>query len=245
VTSNRFFVAKAAVVEDRIELEGREHHHLSRVARVKPGDRVRLFDEDGTDYVAEVEDARGGVTKLRVLEREAAPRPGLRVVLAQALLKPKSMELVIQKATEVGVSAIVPLTAARSVARADDKAELKAERWRAIAREAAKQCKNGLPPDIEPPCTIEQCLRRDRDGRRFFLSENGGRPWRDVLKEGLDGGPPSPVLILIGPEGGWAPAEEEIMRRKGCEAASLGERVMRAETAALCAASSVILMWGR
>jgi len=245
LTSNRFFAAKASVHGDRVELEGREHHHLSRVARVKAGDRVRLFDEDGTDYLAEVEEVGSGLTRLRILECAAAGRPGLRVILAQALLKPKSMEWLIQKATEIGLAAIVPLTAERSVARVDERAEKKAVRWRAIAREAAKQCKNGLPPDIEPPCALERYLQRDRDGRRFYLSENEGRAWRDILREGMDGAAASPVVILIGPEGGWAPAEEETLKRNGCEAVSLGERVLRAETAALCAASAVILMWNR
>jgi len=123
LSSNRFFVAKASVHEDRVEFEGGEHHHLRREARVKAGDRVRLFDEEGTDYQAEVEDVRSGATRLRVLECEADGRPRLRVVLAQALLKLKSMEWLIQKATEVGVAAVVPLIAERHVVRVDERAE--------------------------------------------------------------------------------------------------------------------------
>lgn len=116
-------MTKASIQDGRVELEGREHRHLSRVARVKSDDRVQHFDEDGMAYFVEVEDAQSGITRLRILEREAPVRPGLRVVLAQAVLKPKSMEMLIQKAMEVGPAAIVPLTALRSVARVGEQAE--------------------------------------------------------------------------------------------------------------------------
>ena len=243
MTSSRFFIRKASLEGDVVELEGREHHHLSRVARVEAGDRVQLFDEEGTDYDAEVEDVGERGTRLRVLGRKSGDQPRLPVVLAQAMLKSKAMELVIQKGTEIGLAAIVPVTAERSVARVEDKADRKVERWQAIAREAAKQCKNGFPPRISRPCSLEEAVGQDLDGRRFYLSETEGRDLGEVLRAGPEGGLRSPVLLLVGPEGGWSRAEEEFMRLRGCEAVSLGKRVLRAETAALCAASAVILMW--
>ncbi len=243
MTSNRFFVPSKALAGERVELTGKEHHHLSRVVRVKAGHEVWLFDGRGASCRAEVEAVTADRTRLRIVERGEGETAERRIILAQALLKPKAMELVIQKATELGVGVLAPVTAERSVSRVEDKAARKVERWETIAREAAKQCGAPVLPVLRPPRTLEATLAEEAASRRVYLSEHGGRHLRELLGEmGSDG--KEGVLFAVGPEGGWTPAEEELLRRSGCQAASLGPLILRAETAALCVAAAALLWTG-
>jgi 16S rRNA (uracil1498-N3)-methyltransferase len=236
-------VPKSSLGPARVELEGREHHHLSRVARVQAGERIWLVDEEGGGYYAEVEGVGEQSTRLRIIDRREGQPPALRLVLMQALLKPKAMDWLIQKATEVGVSVIIPTSAERSLSHLEDQAGKKAARWAAIVREAAKQCRSRFLPEIRPLCSLRDALLGERTSRLFYLSERGGRPLRDVLGEGFKGSSGDSVLLGVGPEGGWTVSEEETLRDGGCQALSLGDRILRAETAALCAASAVLLLW--
>jgi 16S rRNA (uracil1498-N3)-methyltransferase len=139
LTSNRFIVKQKNLRPTHAFVEDQEHHHLSRVLRMGAGDRVWLVDEEGNSYLAEVEEVGRRRTRLLILERKEAAAGKLRLVLAQALIKSRTMDLVIQKATELGVGVIIPVTAARSVVRMNEEGSGKLERWRKIAAEAAKQ----------------------------------------------------------------------------------------------------------
>jgi 16S rRNA (uracil1498-N3)-methyltransferase len=242
LTSNLFFIEKKKIDGRRMVLEGPEHHHLFRVVRSQPGDIVRFFDEDGDRYEARIETIGTARTELVLLARTGPAERRTRIILGQALLKAKAMDLVVQKAAEFGLFAVVPIVASRSVARIEEGGGKKIERWTKIAREASKQSKWGLMPRIHLPLTLAAFLRGRSAGFAFFLSENDGRPLRDVVA-GVAERPPAEAAALIGPEGGWTRDEEALMIEAGLEAVSLGRAILRAETAAIAAAAILSHFW--
>lgn len=236
MTSNHFSIKKSLIAGTTVCLEGREHHHLSRVVRFKPHEQVWLFDEEGTKYRAEVEQVGREQTRLRLLEKRTPVRSRSGIKLAQALLKAKPMEWIIQKGTELGMDAFIPIIAARCVVKLDEGAPKKVRRWAQIARESSKQCRSGRSPEILPPRSLDDFLAKMEAGQRIFLSENSGRPLKDVIGLSRDtGARTKEVVILVGPEGGWTAQERERILCAGFEAACLGPNIYRAETASLAA----------
>jgi len=247
LTSDHFFVRKNQIASTSAILQGEEHHHLARVARIQPGARICLLDEEGTNYIAEIVAVERERTRLNILESRIQEKPAFRLTLAPALLKSKNMEIVIQKSTELGVQLIIPVIASRSVVRLDEKSEKKVGRWQRIAREAAKQSKSPIVPSVLPPRPLRNLVEGRDEDLKLYLSENKGGPLRDIIIERCQsaaGAPPASVLIVVGPEGGWAGEEEELMLDHGFRGVSLGTRILRAETAALCAAAVISQFWG-
>jgi 16S rRNA (uracil1498-N3)-methyltransferase len=245
LTSDHFFVRKKAVAGGAAVIDGAEHRHLGLVLRVRPGDDVFLFDEEGTRYrgrVASVAKERTVLDGVEILPAPAAPR--VRIALGQALLKHRTMDFVIQKATELGAAEIVPVAADRSLTRVDAGWERKAERWARIAREAAKQSRRAAIPAIGPPLSIDALAARpEPEGGRFVLTEKGGPPLKALLLPLRGGAPPDAALVAVGPEGGWTAAEEAALESRGFRSASLGAGVLRAETAALLAVALIDHLW--
>lgn len=248
MTANRFFIRECNLQSSTAFLCGEEHHHLSRVARIKPKDKVWLFDEHGNDYLARVDEIRKDRTQLTIIERRAKDEPKIKITLAQALLKSKKMDIILQKSAELGVSTFIPVIAARSVAKIEAKIENKVERWKKIAREAAKQSGSSLQPSIFPPLSLHDFLEQRDEVKKIFLSENRGEYFRDILfkpwsRRPRIKNPPPSVVVLIGPEGGWTRGEEVDIVNHGFEAVSLGKRILRAETAAICSLSVISQFW--
>ena len=245
MTSNQFYVPRIERGSTRVVLEGTEHHHLAKAARVKKGDKVRLFDATGNRCLAQVESVEEQRTTLQVLEEAASEAPRVILVLAQAMLQAKKMELILQKASEIGISGFIPVETARSLKVSGDRSGSKAERWARIAREATKQSKGGAAPAVYPAERLKVILARPAQGLRIFLSENGGKPLRRLFVEGgSEQPPPAPeVTIFVGPEGGWTGAEERGFREAGCEAISLGSRILKAETAAIAGVAMIAHFW--
>lgn len=246
MTSSRFLVKTKNLHPPYARLEAEEHHHLSRVLRKGPGDRVWLMDEQGSSFEAEVIQVEREETRLLLLDKRTAPAPRHRVVLAQALLKAKNMDLVIQKATELGVGVIVPIEAARSVIKLGGKEAAKLERWRKIAREAAKQSRRMDIPFLRPPQPLSAFLGARDEPKRLILCESSGAPLRDVLALGpgqTGAEKPPAVAVLVGPEGGWTNEEVNQAIGGGFEAVSLGGRILRSETAALAVVAAISIFW--
>jgi 16S rRNA (uracil1498-N3)-methyltransferase len=244
LTSNRFSVKKTSVQSSSVILDGEEHRHLSKVARIKPQQKVWLFDEEGRNYLARVEVIEKDRTRLVILEKEEVKEPSLRITLGQALIKAKKMNSIIQKATELGVTAIIPVIAARTIVKIEEKEEKKLERWKKIIRESAKQSHVSFLPSIMYPVKLEKLIKEQNEEKKLLLSENQGKLLRDILIPGLrKEGPPSSVLLLVGPEGGWTGEEERFILDHGFEAVSLGSQILRTETAALSSLAMIAHFW--
>jgi 16S rRNA (uracil1498-N3)-methyltransferase len=247
LTSNHFLVKQKNLRPPHALVDEEEHRHLSRVLRMAPGEKVWLVDEQGSSYRAEVEEVGRRQTRLLILEKKEASAGKLRLVLAQALIKSKNMELVIQKATELGVWVIIPVEAVRSVVKLNEKEAGKLERWRKIAAEAVKQSRRSDIPFIQKPQPYPSFLQARDEPRRLILCEDGGVILREILVAGPAGqGVPevSTVIVLVGPEGGWTKKEQEQAFEKGFEAVSLGSRILRSETAALAILAAISIFWG-
>lgn len=248
MTSNRFSIKKSHIRSTFVFLDGEEHHHLSKVARVKPMEKVWLFDERGTNYLARVEEITKERTRLAILDRQVTPEPRVKITLAQALIKSKKMNSILQKATELGVTSIIPVITARTVVRIEERAEQKLERWRKIINAAAKQSKIPFLPSISSPVTLEKLVKERDETKKLVLSENRGEYLRNILLQGSGPDieieePPSSVIILVGPEGGWTREEEEYILEHGYEAVSLGTQILRTETASLSSLAMISHFW--
>ncbi len=248
MTANRFFIRERNPQSSITFLYGEEHHHLSRVARIKPKDKVWLFDEQGNEYLARVDEIKKDGTQLTIIERRGKDEPIIKITLAQALLKSKKMDIILQKSAELGISTFIPVIAARSVAKIEAKIENKVERWKKIAREAAKQSGGSIQPSIFPPLSLQDFLEQRDEAKKIFLSENRGKYLRDILinpssRRPRIRKPPPSAVVLVGPEGGWTKEEEIDIVNHGFERVSLGKRILRAETAAICSLSVISQFW--
>lgn len=247
MTSNRFFIEQPNLHSSPyVFLYGDEHHHLSRVARIKPKEKVWLFDEQGTCYLARVEEIEREKTCLFILKKMEEEEQKVKITLGQGLIRSKKMGLIIQKATELGITTFIPVITSRSIIKIQEKNEKRIERWQKIAREAAKQSKRAFVPSILSPMPLSKLLDERKEERKLLLSENRGRYLKDILLS-FSGNHkariPSSVIILVGPEGGWSEQEETDILNHDYEAISLGRQVLRAETAALSSIALISHFW--
>lgn len=227
----RFFVPGVRHRGDVVSIEGGDAHHVTDVLRLGSGDRIEVIDSAAQAFVAELErDGRRLHARL-VDELARAPAPDLRIDVAQALPKGSKMDVVVEKATELGASAILTFCSERTIARGVGDSKL--ERWRRIARGAAEQSGRTEIPAVPAPLEFEALLARFSayDRVLFAWESEERRPLRERLPSLLAG--VRSVLVVIGPEGGFSHAEADAARARGAEVISLGERVLRTETAAL------------
>jgi 16S rRNA (uracil1498-N3)-methyltransferase len=232
-----FVVEPADISPPVLVLRGPEARHAVKVRRYGVGDVIEASDGDGTYYRARIEALVEDQVRCQILavERERG-ESGVRVVLAAALLKGQRFDFLVEKATEVGVDTILPVCTKRCVALSGS--GRKVERWRRLAREAAKQCGRTRTPDIEDPLSFTAAIQTlsERTERTFVAlpAAPGG------LEKGLSGGAYSQLGLCIGPEGGFAPEEEAEALELGLVAFSWGERILRAETAGAVLAALLI-----
>lgn len=236
---HRFFLAPERWMSGRPSLDESDSHHCAEVLRLEAGDRVVVFDGEGTVAEADLLEVHRKQCVLRIGEPHTSPAPRCLITLVQAVPKGKNMDLILQKGVELGVSAIVPLVTARTVVRIDDAAdaERKRERWQQIALEACKQCGRNHVPKVAAPVSVEGFLLGVGNGELLLLAslQPGARPIKEVLAEARDamGRPPERVGVLVGPEGDFTPAEIAALREAGAVSVTLGPTILRAETAAL------------
>jgi 16S rRNA (uracil1498-N3)-methyltransferase len=227
VTLRRLFVHRARIEGARARLAPADAHYLRDVLRLGDGAELEVFDGEGGSHRA----ALAG-DELRLGERVAPPRPAPEVHLAFALARGERCDLVVQKATELGVARLEPFQAVRSVVRLEGaRAEERARRWQRIAAEAARQCGRCDVPVVAAPAALAHVLAAPRPGFvRVLLYEGGGEPIARVVDPAAPG-----HLAIVGPEGGLAPEEVEACLAAGARLATLGPRVLRFETAAIAA----------
>ncbi|GGD39355.1 ribosomal RNA small subunit methyltransferase E [Microbacterium faecale] len=230
-----------AVAGDTIALAGAEAHHAAAVRRVRPGETVTITDGRGAWIEGEVLSVDPSRVEIRVVRRENIARPTPRIQLAQGLAKGDRDELAVQAATELGVDAIVPWQAARSVSRWQGaKAEKGRARWQRIAREAAKQAHRAWIPEVDDVVTTAKLAARTQDADVVVLDPRAELP--------LTRAEPShdrDLLIVVGPEGGIAPEELHALISAGARAAQLGDTVLRTSTAGPAALAVLNAVSGR
>lgn len=220
---------------DTIAITGSDAHHLMHVMRAKAGQEVIVVDDNGKVARMEMTDFCETSVTLRLVEMLAADTESpLEIVLVQALLKADKMDLVVQKAVELGATKVVPLVTANCVVRYDDKkAAAKCVRWQKIADEAAKQCGRTALLKIAEITTLKELLMRlAQEQTIIFCYENEStQSIKTVLKENMA----NKILLVIGPEGGFSLDEAESLINAGAKSVTLGKRILRAETAAVAA----------
>ena len=234
----RFFVDE--VRSGRAEISGDDARHLTRVLRVEAGQRYEISDNRNV-YLAEIDTARKEHVTFRTLEKLATPAPTVRLVLCAALIKFDHFEWMIEKATELGVSEIVPVETIRSERGLERAAHKRVERWRRIALEASQQSRRAFLPEVSEPEPLLEALSREANFK-FAMDEGpAARPLNSALPVARD--PNDTVAILIGPEGGWTEEERAQFTAAGWSPVSLGPLILRAETAALAALAIVNSAW--
>jgi 16S rRNA (uracil1498-N3)-methyltransferase len=235
---HRFFLALEHCRDPILLLTGREAHHARHVVRVRPGERVSVLDGGGQEFLCEVREIDRDQIRLAVIEKREQPAPPSQVTLLQALPKGKIMDAIIQKATELGTTRIVPLLTERVVAHFEgEDAAHKAGKWRSVAVEAIKQCGSAWLPKVEAPLTLDQYLARNEKFELPLIAslQEGSRTAREHFRtfHAQHGRLPKSVCVWIGPEGDFTLAETEAIERNSALPITLGRLVLRAETAAI------------
>lgn len=238
----QFFVEEERIGQDKISIQGADVNHIANVLRMKPGEKIRISGESGKTYLCHIAD----ITKDEVIAAidevdEYETEFSHRVYLFQGLPKGDKMELVIQKAVELGVYEIIPVEMKNCVVKLDEKkAANKVKRWQAIAESAAKQCKRTMIPEVSAPLPWKEALKKAQALDITLVpyeNERGMEETRKVIRsipEGVD------IGVMIGPEGGYAAEEIEAVKGENMHRISLGKRILRTETAGLVTLSMLI-----
>ncbi|MCU1573807.1 MAG: rRNA ((1498)-N(3))-methyltransferase [Micrococcaceae bacterium] len=235
-------------------LAGAEGRHASTVKRLAPGEPVDVVDGNGLRIGGTVTEARSGELELRVESVDRAPDPAERLVLVQALAKGDRDELAIETATELGVDAVLPWQAERSIVRwKGDRAAKSLAKWRAVVRAAAKQARRSWIPPVDEAVDTPALVRRAAAaGLAIVLHEEATEPLRKVLERrrsalagaATDAAAPE-ILLIVGPEGGISPRELGLLVDAGAETARLGPHVLRSSTAGPAAVALLSEALGR
>ena len=239
MTRRRFYAPPDELRESFITLSVEETHHLTHVLRLAPGDQAFVFDGGGHEYRCKLKGVKDNRAQLEVGEvlSDVVESP-VEITLAQALAKGEKFDLIVQKATELGVSRIVPLLTRYAEARLDDQQTARRlERWRRISLEAVKQCGRRKLVEITAPCTLSEFLgdgglASSAHQMLLLFSERGGVAITDALGERSK---PHAFVAMVGPEGGWSDDDLALLNAAGSKAVTLGPRVLRTETAAIVA----------
>ena len=231
----RFYVPPHAWNPDKLALDPSESHHALDVLRMKAGDRATLFNGQGAEATVEFASVEKGRIALKRISLAKSEPLACRITLGQAIPKGKNMDFIVEKATELGVAAIAPLLSERTVVRCDEgEALAKRDKWQRVAIEAAKQCGQNWLPTVAKPRTPKDFFQSGEKYDLLLIAslQSDSRHLKQVLAEA---GPqrPTDVLILVGPEGDFTPAEVNLAKNAGCRPITLGPIILRSETAAI------------
>ena len=237
----RFFINKRDVNCGEVVISGAEARHIAEVMRLSPGDAITMFDGEGGEYSGLIKELDHGKKTLTVTIGEekilsSEDRPF--ITLAQAIPKKNKMDLVVEKATELGVHRIIPMLTERTIVRPDHRSAVKmTERWRRIAVETSKQCARAFVPEISDVTVFKDIVATGKDYDLCFFACLEGNSVS--IKKALPRPVPGNILVLIGPEGDFSPRESEYAENRGFSLISLGKRVLRSETAGLFVVSKI------
>ncbi|UHA75816.1 RsmE family RNA methyltransferase [Paenibacillus sp. 481] len=265
----KYFVAPSQFGEEHIDIEGNDAHHIMNVMRAKIGSSIEVSDGLAREALANIESYEEGVVRARIVEMRPLDRESVvHVTIAQSLPKGDKMETIIQKCTEIGAVRFVPFVSERTIVQYDAKKEAKRiERWGKIAKEAAEQSHRNRIPDIMSSLSWKQLIAQfsEYDRVLFCYEDERGTQLRDVVKpfaerlasdqtsieaanktqlDPLPNAKAPSVLVVVGPEGGFATREVEAALAAGARAVGLGRRILRAETAGMVATACIMYEFG-
>ena len=242
----RFLVEKDRISGNRAVLKEDEARHIGKVLRLSVGDVLCLIDEEGSTYHAMITTRDAKTVEVEIVEKIPPQKePSMEIVLGQAIPKAQKMDLIVQKATELGVSSIIPFLSDRSVPLLDAERSLrKRMRWQKVAAEATKQCGRTIVPQVDAIIPFRGLLNRwDENSLKIMLWEDEkNNTLKDLLKTHQ---PSARVVILVGPEGGFSGQEVNMAREAGFHTVSLGKYILRTETAGMSLLSIVHYEWER
>ena len=238
----RFYLPPQPAAGGELVLGERESHHASTVLRLREGERVAVLDGEGTEFLCEVIAVDKKATRLKVRQQDKIEPLPYRITLLQAMTKGKSMDFIIQKATELCVHRIVPLAAGQSVVKVED-VESRLEKWRTIAIESIKQCGCPWMPIIEAPLTPAEFIAGNESFDLPLIASLQGntRHPRACVEAFVQANSrlPESLAVWIGPEGDFAPSEVNAILSAGFQPITLGRVILRSETAALYCLSTL------
>jgi len=249
MSRHRFYISADRWNPEALSLEEGEARHCAEVLRCKSGDRVTVFNGQGTEAIVEISSINSGEHSipLKLIALNKTSRPPASLTLGQAIPKGKNMDLIVQKATELGASKITPLLSERTVVKLDgEEAKKKQAKWQKVALEACKQCGQNWLPEILPIQSVDQFLsaqagQKTDPGELLLIAalHPDAQTLKTILGSQEDNPDPQPkaATILIGPEGDFTPAELSTAMTGGFRPLSLGPIVLRSETAAIYALS--------
>ncbi|MBQ7149015.1 MAG: 16S rRNA (uracil(1498)-N(3))-methyltransferase [Pseudobutyrivibrio sp.] len=228
-------------IDSKFNITGQDAHHLSKVVRLKVGERIRVSVVGGDNYICEVSDFQDKDVIVSVVEQVPSTELPNRIYLFQAIPKGDRMETIIEKCVELGAFEIVPVEMKNCIVKLDDKKKKsKVERYQAIAKSAAEQSKRSIIPQVHSVMTFKEAFQYAKSLDVLLLpfeSKNGMKDTYDALDELKPG---QSIGVFIGPEGGFAPSEIEMVEGS-MKLISLGHRILRTDTAAICSLSMLML----
>ena len=230
-----FFVSPQQVKEEKIYVEGSDVNHIKNVLRMKLGEKLTVNDGEGWQYLCEVESYEADMAVLHIVEKSKAETElASRIYLFQGLPKQDKMELIVQKAVELGAYKVIPVSTKRAVVKLDaKKAGKKVERWQQIAVSAAKQAGRGIVPTVGEVCTYAQALKMAEELDVVLIPYELAEGIEETKKIIAGIRPGQSVGVFIGPEGGFEEEEVKLAMEAGAKPVTLGRRILRTETAGL------------
>ncbi len=240
----RFFVKEDNIKENRVKITGDDYNHISKSLRLQPGDKIIICDGRKNDYLVQLSEFGDNIIKAEIKNKiKNKNEPVINISLAQALPKKNNMDLIAQKATEIGFKKLIPLLTERTIVKLTAKKEKKKiKRWQRITREAAKQSQRGIIPVVNKVLNLKGITRisSDYDLVLLYRAEENLSDIKQILdKKGKS--TIKDILILIGPEGGFSKDEVEYITDKTkAFSVTLGPRILRTETAGLVAMTTIL-----
>jgi len=243
----RFYHPMEIAIGQIIELSDENKHHAARVLRLKTGDAITLFNGNGGEFSAHIENiSKSSTTVLIDTYHEIECESPLHIELAQAICVNEKMDWIIQKAVELGVTCIQPITTTRSIVHlSDERSSKRLQHWQKIIVSACEQCGRNHLPQILPLISLPEWLSQKKTAQSahdlyFMLSTTTTKGLKDIPK------PPASanLALVIGPEGGFTPEEEIAILHTGFIPLRLGKRILRTESAALAAIAALQTLWG-
>lgn len=242
---HRFFIDDGKLEEGQeLSLPAEESHHIDRVLRLLPGSTIFISDGKGRSFKASITGKEKNRVKVKLLTAlDERVEPPVSVTLVQGLPKGEKMDIIVQKAVELGVEAVMPVVTERSVVSfSPEKARRKQERWQRIARAAAAQSQRCRIPKVYPVCPFPDILKKCSDLDLVLLLYEKEQHYG--IKDITGNRSISSIMVIVGPEGGLTREEADLARAAGAQSVRLGPRILRTETAALAALAIILSVYG-